>query len=73
MVELGGMAVISIGWQADRDFGRYGQPLNDTAIVVVRDANDHGNSSFSNGIDPAGRVGVAESTSRMSGASLSSW
>jgi len=41
VVELGRMAAISIGWQADGDFGGYGQPLNDTAVVVVRDTNDH--------------------------------
>jgi hypothetical protein len=46
VVELGGMVAISIGWQPDRDFGGYGQPLDDTAIVVMRNANDHGDSSF---------------------------
>ena len=46
VVELGGMVAISIGWQPDGDFGGYGQPLDDAAVLVVRDTNDHGNSSF---------------------------
>jgi len=48
VVELGGMVAISIGWQADGDFGGYGQPLDDTAVLVVRDTNNHGDSSSSN-------------------------
>jgi hypothetical protein len=40
------MVPISIGWQTDGDFGGYGQPLYDTAILVVRDANDHGYRSL---------------------------
>ena len=46
MVELGGMVAIAIGWQADGDLGGYGQPLDDTTVIVVGDANDHGNSSL---------------------------
>jgi hypothetical protein len=42
VVELGGVVAISIGWQPDRDLGGNGQPLDDTAVLVVRDANDHG-------------------------------
>ena len=45
MVELGGMVAISIGWQPDGNLGGYGQPLDDTAVLVVRDANNHGDSS----------------------------
>jgi hypothetical protein len=37
---------VSIGWQPDGDLGGYGQPLDDTAVLVVRDANDHDDSSF---------------------------
>jgi hypothetical protein len=42
VVELGGVVTISIGRQADGDFCGHGQPLNDTAVVVVRDTNDRG-------------------------------
>jgi hypothetical protein len=48
VVELGGMVAISIGWWRDGDLGGNGQPLDDTAGLVVRDANDHGISSSSN-------------------------
>jgi hypothetical protein len=42
VVELGGMVAISIGRQPDGDLGGYGQPLDDTAVLVMRDANDRG-------------------------------
>jgi hypothetical protein len=44
VVELGGMVAISIGWQPDGDLGGYGQPLDDTAVLVMRYSNDHGDS-----------------------------
>jgi hypothetical protein len=50
VVELGGMVAISIGWQPDGNLGGYGQPLDDTAIVVMQDTNDPANSSFAGSI-----------------------
>jgi hypothetical protein len=47
MIELGGMVAISIGWQPDGDLCGYGQPLDDTAVLVVRYADYHEDSSFS--------------------------
>jgi len=52
VVELGGMIAISIGWQPDGDFGGYRQPLDDAAILVVRDTNDHRDSPFQTGFGP---------------------
>jgi hypothetical protein len=43
-VELIRMVTISIGWQADGDLGGNGQPLDDTAVLVMGNTNDHGNS-----------------------------
>ena len=42
MVELGGMVAVAIGWEPDGDLGGYGQPLDDAAVLVVRDTNNHG-------------------------------
>ena len=47
MIELGGMIAISIGWQPDGHLRGNRQPLNNTAVLVVRDANDHKGSSSS--------------------------
>ena len=59
MVELGGMVAISIGWQPDGDLGGNGQPLDDTAVLVMRDANDHKESSSSCGVHlPGNSTGV---------------
>src|SRR5207244_13164076 len=41
VVELGGMVAVSVGRQADGDLGGYGQPLDDAAVGVVSDTNDH--------------------------------
>ena len=38
--------MISVGWQADGNLGGDGQPLDDTAVLVVRDTNDHGEPGF---------------------------
>jgi hypothetical protein len=57
VIELGGVVAISIGWQPDGDLGGNGQPLDDTAVLVMRNANDHGDFSSSNGIRAAkGRI-----------------
>ena len=47
------MVAIAIGWQADGDVGGYGQPLDDTAVLVTRDANDRRDSSLTTGRDHA--------------------
>src|SRR5664279_2630567 len=44
------MVAISIGWQPDGDLGGNRQPLDDTAVLVVCYANDHGDSSFAGSI-----------------------
>ena len=46
VVELGGMVAISIGWQPDGDLGGNGQPLDDTAVLVMRYSNNHRDYSF---------------------------
>jgi hypothetical protein len=46
VVELGGMVAISIGWQPDRNLCGYGQSLDNAAVIVVRDTNDHKDSPF---------------------------
>ena len=45
MVELGGMVAVPVGWQADGDLGGNGQPLDDTAVVVMGDTDDLGIAS----------------------------
>jgi hypothetical protein len=42
VIELSRVVTISIRWQRDGDFCGYGQPLDDTAVMVVRDTDDHG-------------------------------
>jgi hypothetical protein len=64
VVELGGMVAISIGWQPDGDLGGYGQPLDDTAVLVVRDTNDHRDSPFQTGF---GRHAVPAGEKRRQG------
>ena len=46
VVELDGMVAISIGWQPNGNFSGYGQPLDYTAVIVMRDTNDHKDSPF---------------------------
>jgi len=40
------MVAISIGWQPDGDLGGNGQPLDDTAVLVMRYSNNHRDYSF---------------------------
>ena len=46
VVELRGMVAISVGWQPDGDLGGYGQPLDNTAVIIVCNTNDHKDSPF---------------------------
>jgi hypothetical protein len=62
VVELGGMIAIPIGREPDGDLGGNGQPLDDTTVLVMRDANDHGDSSFF--MEPGGQAELVEALGR---------
>jgi hypothetical protein len=50
VVELGGMVAIPIGRKPDGNLGGNGQPLDDAAVLVVRNTNNHGESSYRNDV-----------------------